>query len=187
MKRPSLVILAPGPHTLVLGGARSGKSRYAESLDQFSSRKPVYIATGAAGDDEMRERIARHREDRGPEWLTVEAPIDLAGAIDAECGSDRRIVVDCLTLWLSNLMLAGVPVRPEIGRLCESLSEARGCPVALVSNEVGSGVVPDNRLAREFRDLQGWLNQEVASSVHNVTLVVAGLPLPIKQQPRVAR
>jgi adenosylcobinamide kinase / adenosylcobinamide-phosphate guanylyltransferase len=164
--------------TLVLGGARSGKSRHAESL--FAALPPpwVYVATAEAGDAEMAERIASHRARRGAKWQTVEAPHDLATALtDAE--STIPILVDCLTLWLSNRMLAGGDVEAETGRL-EAAVDGRRAPVVLVSNEVGFGIVPDNALARRFRDLQGRLNQRMAARANRVVLMVAGLPLVVK-------
>jgi adenosylcobinamide kinase/adenosylcobinamide-phosphate guanylyltransferase len=163
--------------TLVLGGARSGKSRYAESL--FASLPPswIYVATAEAGDAEMAERIAAHRARRGSAWTTVEAPRDLAGALVAH--AKASILVDCLTLWLSNLLLADADIDAEIERLEGALTNAVGSTV-LVSNEVGSGIVPDNALARRFRDLQGVLNQRIAAQADRVVLMVAGLPLIVK-------
>jgi adenosylcobinamide kinase/adenosylcobinamide-phosphate guanylyltransferase len=168
-----------GRVTLVVGGARSGKSRFAERLARASGLPVVYIATATARDDEMRARIAEHQARRDAAWRTVEAPDDLAGALDAETGAGRYALVDCLTLWLSNVMLAGEDVPAAIDRLLAALSRAGG-PVVLVSNEVGSGIVPDNALARAFRDHQGWLNQRVAALSGRVTLVAAGLPLDLK-------
>ena len=149
---------AAGPRelTLVLGGARSGKSRYAEGLIARHSPPWVYVATAEAGDAEMAARIAAHQARRGEAWTTIEAPRDLAGALAEQAG--KPVLVDCLTLWLSNLMLADADIEAKIARLERALGSASG-PVALVANEVGSGVVPDNALARRFRDLQGWLNQ----------------------------
>ena len=165
--------------TLVLGGARSGKSRFAEQLALNGGQACVYVATAEAFDDEMRTRIAEHRARRGPEWRTVDAPRRLAEAIDAEADPGRVVLVDCLTLWLSNALLADVDIGDEIEGLLAALGRAAG-PVVLVSNEVGSGVVPDNALARAFRDHQGRLNAAVAAIADRVTLVVAGLPLDIK-------
>ena len=166
------------PLTLVLGGARSGKSAYAESL--FGGRGAVYVATAEAIDDEMRERIARHRARRGGGWTTVEAPLDLAGALRAH---GRRggagVLVDCLTVWLGNLMHAERDVDREAGRLLESLA-APEVPVVLVANEVGLGVVPDNPMARAFRDHAGRLNQALAGRADRVAFVAAGLPLVLK-------
>ena len=172
------------PLTLVLGGARSGKSAYAESL--FGGAGAVYVATAEAIDDEMRDRIARHRARRGDGWTTVEAPLDLAGALRAQArvGARERdrpgVLVDCLTVWLGNLMHAGRDVDREAGRLLESLAAPEAAPVVLVANEVGLGVVPDNPMARAFRDHAGRLNQALAERADRVVLVTAGLPLVLK-------
>ncbi len=167
--------------TLVLGGARSGKSRYAESLIAGlpSPWQPpwTYLATAEAGDEEMSARIAAHRARRGSQWRTVEAPRDLAAALKSY--HSRPVLVDCLTLWLSNLMLAGADIDAEIDRLERTLAGA-SAPVVLVANEVGSGIVPDNALARRFRDQQGSLNQRLAARTDRVVLIVAGLPLAVK-------
>jgi adenosylcobinamide kinase / adenosylcobinamide-phosphate guanylyltransferase len=166
--------------TLVLGGARSGKSRYAETL--FAALPPpwVYIATAEAGDAEMAARIAAHRARRGGAWTTIEAPRDLAGALAAH--GKAPILVDCLTLWLSNLLLADADIDAESERIEAALARAEA-PVVLVSNEVGFGIVPDNALARRFRDLQGVLNQRIAAQAERVVLMVAGLPLIVKGSP----
>jgi adenosylcobinamide kinase/adenosylcobinamide-phosphate guanylyltransferase len=163
--------------TLVLGGARSGKSRVAESLIARHPPPWLYIATAEAGDAEMAARIAAHKMRRGPDWVTIEAPHDLASVL-AEQGN-RPVLVDCLTLWLSNLMLANSDIDGAVARLEQALEQARG-PIVLVANEVGSGVVPENALARRFRDLQGQLNQRLAARADRVVLVVAGLPLFMK-------
>jgi adenosylcobinamide kinase/adenosylcobinamide-phosphate guanylyltransferase len=156
--------------TLVLGGARSGKSRFAESLITALPPPWIYAATGQALDAEMAERIAAHRARRGAGWATVEAPRDLAATLEAY--ATAPILVDCLTLWLSNLMMAETAIEAEFDRLEHALAKATG-PVVLVANEVGSGIVPDNALARRFRDLQGWLNQRIAAQADRVVLVVA--------------
>ncbi len=167
--------------TLVLGGARSGKSRYAEGL--LAALRPpwqppwAYIATAEALDDEMALRIAAHRARRGSGWRTFEAPRDLAAALTA-CAA-MPVLVDCLTLWLSNLMLADADIEDEIGRLEATLATMKA-PVALVANEVGSGIVPEHPLGRRFRDLQGVLNQRLAARADRVVLMVAGLPLAVK-------
>jgi adenosylcobinamide kinase / adenosylcobinamide-phosphate guanylyltransferase len=166
--------------TLVLGGARSGKSRHAESLITAASPPWVYIATAQARDAEMTERIAGHRERRGHDWQTLEVPSDLVGALASVAA--RPVLVDCLTLWLSNLMLADADIEAEISRLEQSLRQRTGA-IAIVANEVGSGIVPDNALARRFRDFQGVLNQRVAACADRVILVVAGLPLIVKGTP----
>jgi adenosylcobinamide kinase/adenosylcobinamide-phosphate guanylyltransferase len=167
--------------TLVLGGARSGKSRFAESLIMVLPPPWIYVATGQALDAEMAERIAAHRARRGAGWTTVDAPRDLAATLAAHASTP--VLVDCLTLWLSNLMMAEVAIEAEFDRLEHALSKATG-PVVLVANEVGSGIVPDNALARRFRDLQGWLNQRIAAQADRVVLVVAGLPLFVKGSPK---
>ena len=163
--------------TLVLGGARSGKSRYAESLIAALPPPWTYLATAEAGDTEMAARIATHRARRGPQWRTIEAPRDLAAALKSR--QTTPVLVDCLTLWLSNLMLADADIDAEIERFEAALADT-GAPVVLVANEVGSGIVPDNPLGRRFRDLQGVLNQRMAERADRVVLVVAGLPLAIK-------
>jgi adenosylcobinamide kinase/adenosylcobinamide-phosphate guanylyltransferase len=165
--------------TLVLGGARSGKSAYAESLAEAASGDPVYIATGAAGDAEMAARIADHKARRGERWRTVEEPLDLAGALEREAVGGRVVLVDCLTLWLTNVMAAGGDPAAEESRLVGALAEV-GAPVVLVSNEVGLGIVPDNALARAFRDHAGRLNQAVAGVSDRVVFIAAGLPLTLK-------
>jgi adenosylcobinamide kinase / adenosylcobinamide-phosphate guanylyltransferase len=164
--------------TLVLGGARSGKSRYAESLTMGFPPPWVYVATAEPLDDEMAARIAEHRARRAADWRTIEAPRDLAGAV-AGAPAGSAVLVDCLTLWLSNLMLANAEIEAESDRLDDALVQARG-PIVLVSNEVGLGIVPDNALARRFRDAQGRLNQRVAGRADRVVLMVAGLPLVVK-------
>lgn len=168
----------PAVH-LVLGAARSGKSRFAESLAHRSGLLKIYLATARILDEEMAERVTRHKLDRGVGWFTHEEPVALADAIAARAAPDRIILVDCLTLWLTNLMLDGEDVAGRVRALAGVLSIAAG-PVILVSNEVGAGIVPDNALARRFRDDQGRLNQDMAALASHVTLVVAGLPLAIK-------
>jgi adenosylcobinamide kinase/adenosylcobinamide-phosphate guanylyltransferase len=163
--------------TLVLGGARSGKSRYAETLITALPPPWIYAATAQALDAEMAERIAAHRARRGAGWTTVETACDLAATLLAHAGAP--ILVDCLTLWLSNLMMAQAAIEAELDRLAQALAGASG-PLVLVANEVGSGIVPDNALARRFRDLQGGLNQRIAAQADRVVLVVAGLPLVLK-------
>jgi adenosylcobinamide kinase / adenosylcobinamide-phosphate guanylyltransferase len=162
----------------VLGGARSGKSRYAERIMTALPPPWIYVATAEAGDAEMAERIAQHQTRRGKDWRTVEAPNDLADALTS-IKTSAPALVDCLTLWLSNRMLAGADLDAEIARL-ETVLAGRPAPVVLVSNEVGLGIVPDNALARRFRDLQGRLNQRMAARAGRVVLMVAGLPLVVK-------
>jgi len=163
--------------TLVLGGARSGKSRHAEALVTALPPPWVYVATAQALDDEMAARIAEHRARRDERWRTVEAPRDVAGTIDAAAGA--AVLVDCLTLWLTNLVLAEADLEAEISRLEQALMRAKN-PVVLVANEVGLGIVPDNALARQFRDAAGRLNQRIAAHADRVLLLVAGIPLEVK-------
>ena len=163
--------------TLVLGGARSGKSAYAESL--FTGPGAVYVATAEAIDDEMRERIARHRARRGEGWTTVEAPFELGAALRAHAPGTSGILIDCLTVWLGNLMHAQRDIDRESRSLLESLATP-AAPVVLVANEVGLGVVPDNPMARAFRDHAGRLNQALAARADRVVLVTAGIPLVLK-------
>ena len=163
--------------TLVLGGARSGKSRYAEGLVAALPPPWVYVATAEAGDHEMAARIRAHRSRRGPSWQTIEAPRDLPAALAACEG--MPVLIDCLTLWLSNLLLADADIDTEIGSLERALAEA-AAPIVLVANEVGSGIVPDHPLGRKFRDLQGLLNQRIAARADRVVLMVAGLPVAVK-------
>ena len=164
---------------LVLGGARSGKSAYAERLVLDSAPSALYLATATAGDGEMAERIAQHRARRGEAWITIEEPLDLCGMLDRHARPDRPILVDCLTLWLSNLMHHRAHIAAETAWLTAFLPKLAG-PVVFVSNEVGLGIVPDNALAREFRDHAGRLNQAVAASVDAVIFMAAGLPLQMK-------
>jgi adenosylcobinamide kinase/adenosylcobinamide-phosphate guanylyltransferase len=166
--------------TLVLGGARSGKSRYAEGLVRRLPPPWIYVATAEALDEEMQARIADHAARRGDGWTTIESPLDLAAPITAHGGSGRPVLVDCLTLWLSNVLLAGKPVPAECDRLCAALSAAQG-PLVIVSNEVGLGIVPETKLGRDFRDAQGRLNAEVAALADHVVFMAAGLPLIMKQ------
>jgi adenosylcobinamide kinase/adenosylcobinamide-phosphate guanylyltransferase len=167
--------------TLVLGGARSGKSRYAERLVEDAVSCGTYCATAEAGDAEMAERIAAHQARRGPFWRTVEAPLALAEAVAAASTCrERPILVDCLTLWLSNLLLADKQPDQEAGALLSALREA-AAPVVLVSNEVGMGLVPETPLGRRFRDAAGRLNQQVAALADRVVFVAAGLPLVLKE------
>jgi adenosylcobinamide kinase/adenosylcobinamide-phosphate guanylyltransferase len=166
--------------SLVLGGARSGKSARALALAPAPPR--VFIATAEALDAEMAERIRRHRAERGPGWALAEAPLDLPAAIEAHAGEGVTLVVDCLTLWLSNLMHHGRDAETETGALLAALARAPG-RVVLVSNEVGLGLVPESALGRAFRDAQGRLNQRLAEAAAHVEFVVAGLPLLLKGTP----
>ena len=167
--------------TLVLGGARSGKSRHGEALVEAAPPPWHYIATAEALDDEMRRRIDEHRKRRGAGWRTVEAPLDLAAALDA-APDGAPVLVDCLTLWLSNLMLKDRPVEQSVDALIAALKRRRGLTV-LVSNEVGLGIVPDNRLARDFRDAAGILHRRVAASAQHVHFMVAGIATIVKGTP----
>jgi adenosylcobinamide kinase/adenosylcobinamide-phosphate guanylyltransferase len=165
--------------TLVLGGARSGKSRYAEALVTSTAPPWVYVATAEARDAEMHARIAEHRHRRGGHWRTIEVPLDLAGTLERLAGSPPAVLIDCLTLWLSNVILAHRNVAEESDRLLEVLAAMSG-PVVAVSNEVGLGIVPDTPLGRTFRDAQGVLNQRVAAAAERVVLMTAGIPLILK-------
>ncbi|MDQ2067352.1 bifunctional adenosylcobinamide kinase/adenosylcobinamide-phosphate guanylyltransferase [Xinfangfangia sp. CPCC 101601] len=167
------------PHlTLITGGARSGKSTYAEVLAKGCGLKRRYIATAQAFDGEMEERIALHQAQRGTDWVTVEAPLDLGFAL-AQAQPDEVVLVDCLTLWLTNHLLADHELTTESARLIEALT---ACParVICVTNEVGSGIVPLDALSRRFRDEQGRLNQRVAAAADLAVAVFAGLPLALK-------
>ena len=168
--------------TLVLGGARSGKSAFAERLVADAAGTRLYLATAIVGDDEMRERIAHHRARRSDGWRTIEEPLALVETLSREGRASNAIMVDCLTLWLSNLMHSGKDVDGESRRLSAYLRETRAKKIVLVSNEVGLGLVPDTPLGRAFRDAQGRLNQAVAAAVNNVVFIAAGLPIWLKQQ-----
>ena len=174
--------------TLVLGGARSGKSAFAEGLVCASGLSRIYIATATAGDDEMKRRIAHHRAVRADHWRTIEEPLALVDALARESRDGNGIVVDCLTLWLSNLIHADRNIDVETSRLTECLNNTTAT-VVLVSNEVGLGLVPETPLGRDFRDAQGRLNQQVGGTVINVAFVAAGLPIWLKraQSPETSR
>jgi adenosylcobinamide kinase/adenosylcobinamide-phosphate guanylyltransferase len=167
-----------GSLTFVIGGARSGKSRYAEDLAMSCPAPRLYVATAQAFDDEMHERIAHHQARRDPTWQTVEAPVDLADVLAAE-GAGRTVLIDCLTLWLTNVMLAGRDVEAACDGLARALARPAGQWFA-VSNEVGLGIVPDNALARAFRDAAGRLNQMIAAEANSVVFMAAGLPMKLK-------
>jgi len=175
--------MALPPITLVLGGARSGKSRYAESLIEAQSGAWIYLATAEARDAEMARRIERHRQRRGTRWCTREAPLELVPALAETTGAERTVLVDCLTLWLANLMEAGDDVEREAAALIAALDGLAG-PVVLVANEVGLGIVPDNALSRAFRDHAGQLNQSVAERAQSVVFMTAGLPVAVKSVAR---
>lgn len=167
---------------LVLGGARSGKSRYALGLAEAASAERLYLATGSAGDEEMALRIARHRAERGEGWTTLEEPLALGAALRAEARPGRVLLVDCLTFWLANLMFAGRDPAAATADLCAAIAGLAG-PAVLVSNEVGAGIVPATPAGRQFRDWQGRVNQEVAAACGAVALVAAGLPTLLKPAP----
>ena len=168
-----------GGTVLVLGGARSGKSAFAEKLALESGLELVYIATAEPGDAEMAERIAHHRARRGAAWRVVEAPQALEAALVEQCGEGKAVLVDCLTLWLSNLMLPGADVKARGRGLREASRRLPGLKI-FVSNEVGLGLVPETPLGRNFRDVQGRLNQAMAEAADRVIFVAAGLPLHLK-------
>jgi adenosylcobinamide kinase/adenosylcobinamide-phosphate guanylyltransferase len=174
--------LALPQFTLVLGGTSSGKSAFAEALCFQSTKTRVYIATAQAFDDEMRAKISDHRSQRGPDWLTIEAPLDVASAL-ATCTIGQIVLLDCATLWLSNAMLADQDIAAASASLLAALAI---CPahVIVVSNEVGHGIVPDNALARQFRNAQGRLNQLLAAQADLVVQVTAGLPQTLKGEAR---
>lgn len=165
--------------TLVLGGARSGKSSFAEGLIERSGRKAVYLATGRAWDEEMTQRIDQHQLRRGDIWSTVEEPLDLVTALKVHAADDKAILVDCLTLWVTNLIMAERDIAAETAGLVETLPHLKGA-IICVSNEVGLGIVPENRMARAFRDHVGRLHQQVAAVAASVYFVAAGLPLKMK-------
>jgi len=164
---------------LVIGGARSGKSRYAQQRAEATGLSPVFIATAQAFDDEMHARIARHRADRHAGWQTVEAPLDLVQAIVTHSAADRVLLVDCLTLWVTNLMLGDHDLEAALHAVTNAIARSEG-QLIFVSNEVGWGIVPENPLARRFRDLAGLVNQRIAACVNEVQLICAGLGLRMK-------
>jgi len=165
--------------TLILGGARSGKSRFAEQLVLQTGKNPIYIATAEIWDEEMRQRINLHRARRAANWQTIEAPLELVTAIGEAASPHNIILVDCLTLWLSNLMLTERDCEAAGAALVQLVAQPP-CDMVLVANEVGLGIVPDNALARRFRDAAGLLNQHIAACAKTVYLVTAGLPLLLK-------
>lgn len=167
-----------GKSILITGGARSGKSVFAEDLVLSQGNTPIYIATAQAFDAEMEARIAAHRRRRDARWSTLDAPLDLACALSESDNKGPRLV-DCLTLWLSNLMHAERDIADETDALIDAIAR-QNMPVTLVTNEVGGGIVPENALARRFRDAAGEMNQKLAAAVDEVTLVVSGCPLRIK-------
>jgi adenosylcobinamide kinase / adenosylcobinamide-phosphate guanylyltransferase len=174
------VTAALPPLTLVVGGARSGKSRFAEGLIAATGRPRRYIATAEAWDDEMRDRIAQHQADRAEGWTTVEAPLDLPAAL-ASARKNEAVLIDCATLWLTNHLLADHDIPAQTDALIVALA-ACPAPVVIVSNETGWGIVPENALARRFRDEQGRLSQRLAAAAGLVVTVIAGLPMVLKGQ-----
>jgi adenosylcobinamide kinase/adenosylcobinamide-phosphate guanylyltransferase len=167
---------APNLH-LILGGARSGKSRYGETLAANSAYKVKYVATARALDNEMEQRIAQHKLDRPSHWESIEEPTDLYRVINES--SDCIVLVDCLTLWLMNIMDAGVSIASSVDALIAAL-KTRKVPIILVSNEITMGVVPMGEMSRQYVDELGRLHQKIAQQANNVTLMVAGLPLAVK-------
>ncbi len=167
-------------HILILGGARSGKTSFAERLAMRMGQSPVYLATAEALDAEMQARVASHREQREGRFTTIEEPLDLPEAIEAASQTHDVILVDCLTLWISNLLGAERDVTQAVDDLVDALEAIENTRVIMVSNEVGLGIVPDNALARAFRDLTGWSHQRLAGVCHDVYFVAAGLPLVMK-------
>ncbi len=171
--------------TLIIGGSRSGKSRHALRLaEQVSGDRKIFVATCVPQDDEMTQRVTRHQAERGSVWVTLEVPVALADAIAENSSKADVILIDCLTLWISNLFMETDDTRmidDRVGALEEALSHAQ-CPVLLVSNEVGTGIVPENRLARQFRDMAGFTNQRIAECADEVIWMVAGIPVTIKDR-----
>jgi adenosylcobinamide kinase/adenosylcobinamide-phosphate guanylyltransferase len=167
------------PLVLVLGGARSGKSRFAEDLIRSAGLPALYLATAEPRDAEMRDRIEAHRARRGTGWATIEEPLEIVNRLLAAASEGKPILVDCLTLWLANLMGAGCDIGFETQRLLAALPRIKA-PVVMVANEVGLGIVPENALAREFRDHAGRLNQSIAARAERVVFMAAGLPLALK-------
>jgi adenosylcobinamide kinase/adenosylcobinamide-phosphate guanylyltransferase len=167
--------------SLVLGGARSGKSAFAEKLASESGRSKVYLATGQARDEEMLHRIEHHQSRRGADWRVVEEPLNLARRLRDLADQRSCILVDCLTLWLSNVMMAKGDIDPSCQQLTETISALKpDCSVILVSNEVGQGIVPIEKMARDFRDHAGRLHQDLAAVADTVWFVTAGLPQRLK-------
>lgn len=175
-----------GKVVFITGGARSGKSSFALAEALKIKGRKAYIATAEALDEEMRQRIEKHKQHRGDKWDTYEEPIRLTAVIKKIEGEYEVIVIDCLTLWLSNLMMNGKNIEEEIKTFCFSLNAER-CTLYIVSNEVGMGIVPGNETTRKFRDIAGMLNQKVAETADEVYMVVAGIPVKIKDKNRGGR
>jgi adenosylcobinamide kinase / adenosylcobinamide-phosphate guanylyltransferase len=169
--------------TLVIGGCRSGKSNHALKLAaSMGTKKKIFLATCIPQDEEMHQRVSKHQTERGKDWTAIETPVYLAEAITKNSPKADIILVDCLTLWVSNLMMTYPDVDvifSQTTHLIKSLGEA-SCPVVLVTNEVGNGIVPENKIARQFRDAVGYVNQQVAAGVDQVIWMVAGIPVRIK-------
>lgn len=170
-------------HILVLGGTRSGKTGLAERIATRKSITPAYLATAEALDDEMLERVSQHQRSREGRFATIEEPLELPQALFAAAQAHDVILVDCLTLWITNLLSMERDVADEVDMLIEVLANIRDTQVIMVSNEVGLGIVPDNALARTFRDLTGAAHQELAAICEHVYFVVAGIPMVVKGQP----
>lgn len=173
------MVLMHSASTLVLGGARSGKSAFAEQLVEQCGLEAVYVATGRSFDEEMRQRIDHHQQRRESIWKTIEEPLDLVGALRAHASPKKAILIDCLTIWVTNLMIDACDVEAESNELCAYLGIHKGA-VVLVSNEVGLGIVPENKMARDFRDHAGRLHQMIGAVADEVYFVAAGLPLKMK-------
>jgi adenosylcobinamide kinase/adenosylcobinamide-phosphate guanylyltransferase len=171
---------------LVIGGCKSGKSSYAlQTAEQMPRKRKIFVATCVPQDDEMARRVARHQKTRGQNWTTIEEPLNLPEVILETSPNADVMLVDCLTLWLSNILMASgaeQELETQIRRLIDALERA-ACPIVLVSNEVGTGIVPENKLARQFRDIAGWMNQAVARGAHQVIWMVAGIPVTVKGEP----
>lgn len=165
---------------LVLGGARSGKSRYAERVAESCPTPWTYVATAEPGDKEMELKIKHHRERRSENWTTIEEPLDLANVLKSGSKNRQTILVDCLTIWVSNLIIKNIALQPEFDNFLESVLTYRGSLI-MVSNEVGLGIVPDNKLGRKFRDVAGSMNQSLAEISDSVHFIVSGLPIILKE------
>ena len=167
----------------IVGGCRSGKSKYAlQTAEKIVAKCRIYIATCVPQDDEMKQRVAQHQKQRNSTWVTVEEPLDLTRAITENSRKADVVLIDCLTLWMSNLLMQTqdeAALKNKIEHLVQALSQA-DCPVVVVSNEVGGGIVPENPLARQFRDIAGWANQSVAACADRVVWMVAGIPVTVK-------
>lgn len=180
---PQFIMMTCIKNILVLGGCRSGKSSFAkQAADNMAMDKKIYIATAVPTDREMKNRVKHHQGDRGPDWTTIEEPVLIHEAIDRSCAQAKVILVDCLTLWTSNLLFQGkdeAGIMAAVDLLVDALHRSTS-PVILVSNEVGYGIVPENSLARQFRDMAGLVNQRAAQAVDKVIVSMAGIPVQIK-------